>query len=213
MASFDEQILNELRSLHAIELSDTDAKELLGQILDVLFVHLVLLDDAQDEPTLTFGAVPDDIAAIFGDTGAVDLVRAAVLLWLTVTRALVAIAGARNETGVLNFLINGLLEKLVKPLAFRFDLGQIGEFDFDGDAEAVAAEFRQSELLAIVGAEFDSHGGWWWRLMGTKKPDRDGLACVCRCWGFGGAYAARAGTGMGSSATVRFVAWVHPGEP
>ena len=159
MASLDEQILNELRSLHAIELSDTDAKELLGQIFDILLVHLVLLDDAQDEPTLTFGAVPDNVAAVFRDAGAVDLVHAAVLLWMTIVRALGAIAGARDEAGVLNFLVNGLLEKLIKPLAFRFDLGQIGEFDFDGDAEAVAAEFGQSELLAVVGAEFDSHGG------------------------------------------------------
>ena len=72
----------------------------------------------------------------------------------------------------MNFLVNGLLEKLVKPLAFRFDLGQIGEFDFDGDAEAVAAEFRQSELLAIVGAEFDSHGGVVVAVDGHKKARR-----------------------------------------
>ena len=182
LTGFDEQILNELRSLHFIDLQDTDAKELLGQIFDILLVHLVLVDDAQDEPTLTLCAVPDNVAAIFRDAGAVD-----VLLGMTVSRILGTIAGARDEASVLNFLVHGLLEKLVKPLTFRLDLGQIGEFDFDGDAEAVAAEFRQSELLAVVGAEFDSHGGVVVTVDGHKKNQALMAWLVCAllgfCWG------------------------------
>jgi hypothetical protein len=37
----------------------------------------------------------------------------------------------RDETDVLNLLIDALLQELVKPLQFGFDLGDVGEFDFD----------------------------------------------------------------------------------
>ena len=57
-ASLHEQVFNQLGSLHLVELLHTDAKELLGQIFGFLLIHLVVIDDAQDEPTLTICAVP-----------------------------------------------------------------------------------------------------------------------------------------------------------
>ena len=78
----------------------------------------------------------------------------------------------------------------------------------------MAAELGQTELFAVVGAEFDSHdvgcGGMWTQ----KSQTVIGLACVC-CWVVL-PYAACADTGasMGaSSASLRFVAVIHPGEP
>ncbi len=67
--------------------------------------------------------------------------------------------GRRDVTGVLDFLIDGLLQELVELLHFGFDLGDVTEFDFNGRAEAVAAVLGQSEFFAVVGAEFDGHGG------------------------------------------------------
>jgi hypothetical protein len=39
--------------------------------------------------------------------------------------------GARDEPGVLDFLIDGVLQELVKLLHFGFDLGDVSELDFD----------------------------------------------------------------------------------
>ena len=76
----------------------------------------------------------------------------------------------RNVTGVLDFLVNGVLQELVELLDLCLGLGDVGEFDFDGGAETVAAELGQAEFLAVVGAEFDCHGVvcWWWDV-DTKK--------------------------------------------
>jgi hypothetical protein len=72
----------------------------------------------------------------------------------------VAVAiGSRDEARVLDFLIDGVLQKLVELLHFGFDLGDVTEFDFNGSAEAVAAVLRQAEFFAVVVAEFDGHGG------------------------------------------------------
>ena len=81
-------------------------------------------------------------------------------------RATVAVAvGVGNEPGVLDFLIDGVLQQLLKLLHFGFDLGDVTEFDFNGGAEAVAAVLGQPEFFAVVGAEFDSHdGGPPWRV-------------------------------------------------
>ena len=55
---FGQQVFNQLRSLHLIELLHADTKELQGQILGLLLFHLVVTDDAQDEPSLSISAVP-----------------------------------------------------------------------------------------------------------------------------------------------------------
>ena len=172
-ASFYEQVFDQLRSLHLVELLDAEAEQLLGQVLDFLLVDVVLVDDAQDESLLTIGALPAVICrplvpvVTVGMSVGIDVVASAVLrgLWRV-------LLGLRNKARVLNFLVNGVLQKLVESLQFSFDLGDVGEFDFDGGAEAVAAVLRQAELFAVVGAEFDGHGAWWWRVMDTKKPGR-----------------------------------------
>lgn len=72
---------------------------------------------------------------------------------------------------MLNFLIDAVLQKFVKLLNFGFDLGDVAEFDFDGCRETVTAVVGQSELLAVVGAEFDSHDVvGWCGCSGMKKP-------------------------------------------
>jgi hypothetical protein len=88
----------------------------------------------------------------------------------------IAVSGLGNKADVLDFLIDRVLQKFVKLLNFLFDLGDVREFDFDGCTEAVAAVLRQSELLAVVGAEFDCHDVWFWWYVGTKKPDLESLA-------------------------------------
>ncbi len=158
-AGFDEQVLNQLRSLHLVELLDADAEELLGQILRHLFGDAgVFVDDAQDEPALTIGAVPAVRDGRWSRTiVAVNRVGASIGLWRNMPVA-VGIGG-RDVTWVLDFLIDGLLQELVKLLHFGFDLGDVTELDFNGGAEAVTAVLGQSEFFAVIGAEFDGHGG------------------------------------------------------
>ena len=57
-ADFGEQVFNQIGSLHFIELLHTDTEELDGQIFGFLLFHLVVTDDAQNESTLSFSAVP-----------------------------------------------------------------------------------------------------------------------------------------------------------
>lgn len=40
-------------------------------------------------------------------------------------------------------------------------MGDVGEFGFDGGGKAVAAVLGQTELFAVVGAEFDGHECGW----------------------------------------------------
>jgi hypothetical protein len=149
-----------LRRLHLVELPDADAEELLGQILRHLFGDAgVLADDAQDEPALTVGAVP----AVRGwgcgrTTVAVNRVGSSLGLLRCCMPVAVAM-GRRDEAGVLDFLIDGVLQKFVKFLHFGFDLSDVAEFDFNGGAEAVAAVLGQAEFFAVIGAEFDGHDG------------------------------------------------------
>ena len=171
-ACLDEQILDELAGLHLVELLHTDTEEHLGQIFRDLFGDAgVLVDDAKDKTLLAVGAVP-------GITHSFRLLVLSVAVLATITvnpiGAAVAIAvpvaiavsvGFRNKAGVLDFLIDGVLQKFVELLNFRFDLGDVGEFDFNRCAKTVTAELRQPEFFAVVGAEFDSHdvvgGGMW----------------------------------------------------
>ena len=174
LTGFDEQILNELRSLHAVDLQDTDAKELPGQILDILLVHFVLLDDAQNEAALTFGAVPTcTIRLRLGVyVVAVDLVRAAVLLWMTIARALdavVAVVVRWNKPDFLDVFIDCLLEQLIKTTAFRLDLAQICELSADGDGVLMRGIAGEAELLRVIDFEGDSHGGVVVAVNGHKK--------------------------------------------
>ncbi len=109
-----------------------------------------------------------------------------------------AVARVGNEADLLDFLIDRVLEKLIEFLALGFDLGDVGEFDFDGSREAVAAVFGQTEFLAVVGAEFDGHDVvfmFWVVGVNTKKPihpeGRMGFPCeMVEC-----SYAAFAVTG------------------
>ena len=62
-----------------------------------------------------------------------------------------SVAGVRHKPDLLDFLIDRLLKKFVKLLAFVLHLGNVSKFDFDGGTETVAAERRESQLLAVVG--------------------------------------------------------------
>ena len=139
--------------MHLVELLDADTEELKREIFGLLLIHLVVTDDAQDEPALTIRAVPRvSISArlLMTVVTVVGLMSADV--------APIAVSGLRNKPGVLDFLIDRALQKIIELLAFGFDLADVREFDFDGYREAVAAVLRQTELLAVVGAEFDCHG-------------------------------------------------------
>lgn len=151
---------------------------------------MVLVHDALDKALLAGGAVPDlslwfglgALAVVpigIGTTVATDLVGAAVLGLVVVAVGAIRSNAFRDVTGVLDLLVNRVLQELVELLNLCLGLGDVGEFDFDGGAEAVAAVLGQAELLAVVGAEFDCHGVefWWWDV-DTKKPDLESLACA-----------------------------------
>ena len=92
--------------------------------------------------------------------------------------------GRRDVTGVLDFLIDGVLQQLVELLHFGIDLGDVAEFDFDGCRKAVAAVLGQTELFAVIGAEFDGHNGgcmWWVAMRAQKSQTVIGLAAACFC--------------------------------
>lgn len=57
-ADFDEQVFNQLGSLHFIELLHADTEELNGQIFGFLLLHLVIMNNALDERFLAGCAVP-----------------------------------------------------------------------------------------------------------------------------------------------------------
>jgi len=137
------------------------------------------------------------------------MVCAAVLLWLTV----VAVVVRRNESDFLDVFIDCLLEQLIKTTAFRLDLAQIGELSADGDGVLMRGVAREAELLRVIDFERDSHGGVVVAVNGHEKTDPWEVGLCVPLLGFAGAYAACAGTGRGSSASFRFAAWVHPGEP
>jgi len=88
-----------------------------------------------------------------GATTTVELVGASIGLGFAIA------AGIWDVARVLDFLIDALLQKGVKLLHLGFDLGDVAEFDFDGCRKAVAAVLGQTELLAVIGAEFDGHSG------------------------------------------------------
>ena len=135
-ASFDEKILDELTGLHLVELFHAQTEELLGKVLSVFFGDVVLIDDAEDEPLLAIGAVP----GIAIGTGVVvpilltiiDLIAATVAIVGGMTIAVGVGVGTGDETDVLDFLIDGVLQEFIELLHFGFDLGEIREFDFDG---------------------------------------------------------------------------------
>ena len=55
---FDEQVFDQLTSLHFIELLHADTEELDGQIFGFLLVHLVVMNNTLDERFLAGCAVP-----------------------------------------------------------------------------------------------------------------------------------------------------------
>jgi hypothetical protein len=61
--------------------------------------------------------------------------------------AVATVTGFGNEADLLDFLIEGVLEKPVELLTFGFNLGDVCEFDLDGSREVVAAVFGQSEIF------------------------------------------------------------------
>lgn len=130
----------------------------MGQLLDFALVHLVLVDDALDEALLSCRAVP--LVSECGRLGHGADVRTISLgrrMAGVVTSTGSAVLVVRDESDGLDFLIDGVLQKLVELAAFAFDLGEIREFDFDGSTEAVAAEFGQPEFLAVIGGQGDGH--------------------------------------------------------
>ncbi len=168
LTGLDEQVFDELGRLHLIELLDADTEELLGKILGILFGDVgIFVDDPKDETPLTIGAVPGitDSFWLLVLTVAVltiitaELVCSSILLGalMTVPIGVRTFIGFRNEAGMLNFLIDAVLQKGVKLLHFDLDLGDVGQFDFDGSAETVAAVLGQPEFFAVIGAEFDGH--------------------------------------------------------
>ena len=83
-----------------------------------------------------------------------------------------------DESDLLDLSIDGSLKGAVEAFGFRSQFGCVGDFGFDGYLELVGGIPWQSEAFAVVGDDFDSHGGGSFLLMGeyrkTAMPrDRD----------------------------------------
>lgn len=180
LTGFDQQLFDQLRRLHFVELLDAKIEELVGQFLHGGFIEVVLVDDALDKSLLTFCAVPV-ITVSAGQlmTVPVGVVGSSVAVGVTVAVGVRfdAIGFVWHETDLLNLFIDRLLEKGIDPLALGFDLSEIRQLDFDGGTETVAAVARKAELFAVVGAEFDCHDVRWVGG-GHKKADLNGPASL-----------------------------------
>ena len=65
----------------------------------------------------------------------------------------------RDESDLLDLSVYSSLKGAVEPFRFRSQFGCVDDFRFDGYFELMGRIPRQSEAFAIVGDEFDSHGG------------------------------------------------------
>ena len=98
-----------------------------------------------------------------------------------------------DESDLLDLGIDGSLKGAVESFRFRSQFGCVGDFGFDGDFELVGGISRKPEAFAVVGDEFDSHGGGsfvvdgWiqksrhapgWEHSGFVKNDRQVNPCV-----------------------------------
>ena len=68
-----------------------------------------------------------------------------------------------DEPDLLDLGIDGCLKGTVEPFRFRSQFGCVGDFGFNGDFELVGGISRQPEAFAVVGDEFDSHDGCFFR--------------------------------------------------
>ena len=149
-----EQLFNQARSLHPVELPNSLPETLLSEGFGVLFVETVILDDLEDERFLLLRARPGfRLGAVTTITVAV---RAGVNIGVAVASVggmsvaailAAAIAGAvavgrsmgREKSRLLDVAVDTALQQGVKAGRFRFDLFDVREFDPNGDAELVGA--------------------------------------------------------------------------
>ena len=82
-----EQLFNQARSLHPVELPDPLAESFLGQRFDVLFIEAVVLDDLEDERLLLVRARPGF------RLGVVTTIAVAVRAVVTVGVAVASVGG------------------------------------------------------------------------------------------------------------------------
>ena len=62
-----------------------------------------------------------------------------------------------DESDLLDLGIHSGLKGAVESFRFRSQFGYVGDFRFDRNFELVGGIPRQSEAIALVGDEFDSH--------------------------------------------------------
>ncbi len=134
----------------------------------------MILNDLQDERLLLVRARPHfalavvpNIAVAVHTVVAVGGMPVRVAVGMSVAHVLVAaIAGAvasvgagnRQESRLLDVAVDAALRQGVEPGRLRFDLFDVREFDPNGDAELMRGIPGESELLAVVGFELNSHG-------------------------------------------------------
>jgi len=155
LTNLRKEFLDELAGLHFVQLLDANAEELLRQVFRLWLRELILVDDTQDEPALSLRAVPaitsrfERSPVTVTVTVAVHWIGASVWHNMETMTAVAAIGSSifRHKTGMLDLLINRLLEQTVKPGDFSLCLGDVGEFSFDGGGEAVTDVLRQTELI------------------------------------------------------------------
>ena len=148
---------------------DADPEELHGKVLDVLFVQLMLVNEFEDEFLLLLGTLP--LLLLLWDVDSiVEPLLVSVSIWCTrmgtmgVTISRVTVMQScfvavlfRHISLVLQLTIHTRLQKSVEPGGFLFDLREINQFTFDGDAELVTAVARQAELFGVVCFKLNCH--------------------------------------------------------
>jgi hypothetical protein len=177
---FFEDSLNEAGGLELVQLLDPYSEHITAGFFDLALVELVLVHELEDEIPLLLRAGPS------------------VSIGVAVTRsaACVACGGRRpailfvgDKSGALDFLVNALLERLVKAGAFPRNVVDAGDLGLDADRELVARIPRKTEAFRVIGNEFECHGVVSFLVeSGRKKarPLRAGLLRQMGCFVSGG---------------------------
>ena len=89
-----EQFLNQARSLHLVQLPDSFAETILGEVLDVVLIEPVLVDDLRDQGALLVRARPR-LALTVGATGRIAVLPVvSVMAIATILGMAIAVAVA-----------------------------------------------------------------------------------------------------------------------
>ena len=152
------QLFDEPGGLELVELPDALAEAVLGQFIDLGFIEPVVVHDLDDEILLLGRAVPLFVVAVGGLTVAVAVARVAGGVAVRVAIA-VGRFGLGQPADLLNARINAVLKQTIQASGLGRNLVDVGDLSFQREAELMAAVAGQTDFLAVVGFDDESHRG------------------------------------------------------